>query len=151
MQNSTEQDDASFAQMMQDCCDRLITENATDEAPCRVDSFESLFCDTCHNLLYPTRRAVGQLIYMCKVCFQEKECDPQKAVMFFSRSYGDERGAVKTNILPQSQWGFDYTLKRIRSNGQEYVIVLDGNLRQILLKDKIFSSAPDPNVGGSST
>jgi hypothetical protein len=149
MQDATEQDSTSIAQMMQDCCDHLISENVTQEATSKVDSFESLFCDTCHNLLYPTRRAVGQLVYMCKVCFQEKECDPRKAVMFYSRSYGDERGAVKTNTLPQSQWGFDYTLKRIRSSGQEYVIVLDGNLRQTLLRDKTFCSA-DPSASGST-
>lgn len=125
-----------------DSHEKGATAEKPDTATATVDCFDAMFCDTCHNLLYPTRREEhGPIVYMCKVCFQEKEIDPQKAFLFLSKSYADERSAVRTNILPQSRWGFDYTLKRIRSGGVEYVSILDGNLRQTLLRDNIFSQA----------
>lgn len=105
----------------------------------KVDSFSALFCDNCHNLLYPTRKQEGSpIIYMCKVCFQEKEYDPRKAPLFFTRSIGANQSLARTNILPQSRWGFDITLKRIRLHGTEYVIILDGNMQQTLLRDELF-------------
>ena len=116
-------------------------ETSKSKETCKIDSFTSLFCDNCHNLLYPTRRIdTPAIIYMCKVCFLEKEYDAAKAPLFYSKSLAENQKMVRTNILPQSKWGFDISLKRICLSGVEYVQILDGNLQQTLIRDDIFNS-----------
>ncbi len=103
--------------------------------------FENLFCDNCHNLLFPTRvfekKDSTRMILECKICFSEKEIEQSQRV-FYSKSF---QNAARKKYFENSVIQYDYTLKRINllessenlaAVPKEYVYVLDSNLKQTL-------------------
>jgi DNA-directed RNA polymerase subunit M/transcription elongation factor TFIIS len=101
--------------------------------------FENLFCDNCHNLVFPTRirnTNVHKMILECKICFSEKPIESGQR-LFYSRSFqnSNKKTQVDNTIIQ-----YDYTLKRINlresnhSTPKEYVYILDSNLKQTLFE-----------------
>jgi DNA-directed RNA polymerase subunit M/transcription elongation factor TFIIS len=98
--------------------------------------FESMFCVNCHNILYPAKKEQAtKLIYICKVCLFEVKDESVINPIFYSKDFTSSTTS-QSNILPNSKWAFDYTLKRKKIGEIEYVIVLDSNLKEILIPAK---------------
>lgn len=103
--------------------------------------FQNLFCDNCHNLLFPTRvksteSIPEKMILECKICFSEKPILPEQRI-FYNRSF---HSGSRKNQFDNAVIQYDYTLKRINlreSNSatpKEYIYILDSNLKQTLFE-----------------
>lgn len=97
-----------------------------------------LFCDNCHNILYPTRQQDTEIIYMCKICFFETSAENIPNHIFYSQNYNSQKKLSHTNkYMP-----YDFSLKRknisVEVDGEKKVIevvsILDDNLREIFIE-----------------
>lgn len=101
-----------------------------------------LFCDNCHNILYPTRQQDAEkIIYMCKICFFETDAENIPNHIFYSQNYNSQKKLSHTNkYMP-----YDFSLKRknilvdVDGNSSEkrmieVVSILDDNLREIFIE-----------------
>lgn len=100
-----------------------------------------LFCDNCHNILYPTRQQeTEKIIYMCKICFFETGAENIPNHIFYSQNYTSQKKLSHTNkYMP-----YDFSLKRknilvdVEGSSEkkmiEVVSILDDNLREIFIE-----------------
>jgi DNA-directed RNA polymerase subunit M/transcription elongation factor TFIIS len=123
-------------------------------------AFENLFCDNCHNLLFPTRVKTVEsqndmVILECKICFAEKQITPGQRI-FYSKSFTTNS---RKNQFDNSVIQYDYTLKRInlvesgqdRGKSKEYVYVLDSNLKQTIYETDFETRITDTDTQAGSS
>lgn len=89
-----------------------------------------IFCDNCNNIMYPSV-VNDELKHICKICFNEKT-NPENHI-FYSKNMTTE----KSHFAKSQDIIYDFTLKRIRKymggSIREFVLILDSNMRQILI------------------